>query len=74
MDEYTVKNTGGCHDSYRYQEEEKKQNKKNQSNDYGKRWNRKECRIGQAKMAFLENKELLRSDINITVKKKIIET
>ena len=25
-------------------------------------------------MAFLENKELLRSNINITVKKKIIET
>ena len=32
------------------------------------------CRIGQAKLAFLENKELLRSNINITVKKKIIET
>ena len=32
------------------------------------------CGIGQAKMAFLENKELLRSNINITVKKKIIET
>ena len=32
------------------------------------------CRIGQAKMSFLENKELLRSNINITVKKKIIET
>ena len=32
------------------------------------------CRIGQAKMAFFDNKELLRGNINITVKKKIIET
>lgn len=32
------------------------------------------CRIGQSKIAFLENKELWRGNISITVKKKFIKT
>lgn len=32
------------------------------------------CRIGQSKIAFLENKELWRGNISITAKKKFIKT
>ena len=37
-------------------------------------WRKLNAELDKQKMAFLENKELLRSNINITVKKKIIET